>query len=62
MEINNKKYPFEIREIVRIPARTITNYDVKIKNNDKKVHDNYVLTFRNESSLTDYIFEFLMNK
>ena len=53
LEINNKNDPFQIRETVTIPARTITNFYVKVKNNDKKA--GYTRCVRKVSDLRLYL-------
>ena len=34
-EINNEVYPFETQETVLVPARTISDFYVRIKNSEK---------------------------
>ena len=36
LEINNEVYPFEMQETILVPARTISDFYVRIKKNEQK--------------------------
>ena len=36
LEINNEVYPFEMQEPILVPARTISDFNVRIRNSEQK--------------------------